>query len=154
MQLINDLARRIRYVYDLTAKIHYKQAKEYLHHAEWGIKKNENLELLKELGVFYTYLGLLEWKAWEQNTFYLECDDNDCPIWQYPSTVVDQKLMECIIDHFQCKHIDLRNVLRKFGVLPYDTTPDGIDYMHVEEGIAPCSNRLWQINKPYGTDSV
>lgn len=156
MQVITDFDRRIGYVYDLATKITTPLAKGWMALGKWGVEKDRKpkMELLQDFGALYLYLGMLEWKAWEQNTFYLEHDEEGCPIWQYPSTIADPKLIDCILKYFGCQCTGTRNILRKFGVYPLGVKPDGIDYMHIEEGIAPCSNRLFQIDKPYGEDSV
>jgi hypothetical protein len=38
--------------------------------------------------------------------------------------------------------------------MPIGQKPDGIDYMHIEEGYQPCDDRRFQVDKPYGTDFV
>lgn len=156
MQVITDLDRRIGYVFDIEAKLLYKQASEWFSNGKWGVtdKMKSNMLYLEDMMMLNTYLALLEWKAWEQNTFYLTFDTNNCPVWQYPSTVVDKRLMDCIIRHFKCHCIDIRTILRKWGVYPYGVKPDGIDYMHIQQGYAPCDDRRFQIDKPYGTDYV
>lgn len=155
MQVITDLDRRVGYVYDLAKKVTTNWACSWFELGKWGITSNgTQMKLLEDMGALYMFLGMLEWKAWEQNTFFLENDENGCPIWQYPSTVVDEKFIECIIKHFHCKGVDIRNILRKFGVYPVGQKPDGIDYMHIELGYAPCDDRRFQIDKPYGNDFV
>ena len=154
MQVVSDLDRRIGYVYDVASRLTNNLASQWFELSKWGVDDNNKLELLKEFGILYLYLGMLEWKAYEQNTFFLEHDEDNCPIYQYPSTVADEETIKCLIDHFLCQKVDIRLILRKFGVYPLGEKPDGIDYMHIDTGNPPCDNRLFQIDKPYGEDSV
>jgi hypothetical protein len=155
MQVITDLDRRIGYVYDLATKVTTSWACQWQELGKWGIKdRGTQMQLLQDMGALYLYLAMLEWKAWEHNTFYLTYDDNNCPEWKYPSMVADPDTIECIIKHYHCNGVDIRNILRKWGVLPLGLKPDGIDYMHIQVGFAPCDDRRFQIDKPYGTDYV
>ena len=156
MQVITQLDRRIGYVYDLETTVTFQQAKGWFDAGKWGItdKMQGNMLLLEDFMMLNTFLALLEWKTWEQNTFYLTYGEDGCPKWNYPSTVVDKKLMDCIVKHFHCHCIDIRTILRKFGVMPYGVKPDGIDYMHIQQGFLPCDGRLFQVGKPYGTDFI
>ena len=69
-----------------------KAAYNVLCSSEWGIqdKMHSNLEKLQDFQILSFYMIMLEWKTYEQNTFYLENDDDGCPIIKYPSTVVEQ----------------------------------------------------------------
>ena len=155
MQQVNDFDRRVGYVYDLATKVTTNLAKQWFSLGKWGVEgRGEKMELLKDFSVLYLYLGMLEWKAWEQNTFFLEHDEDGCPIWQYPSTIADPEVIDCIVKYFGCQCVGFKGVLRKFGVLPIGQAPDGIDYMHIEEGFAPCDDNRFQIDKPYGEDFV
>ena len=155
MQVITDFDRRIGYVYDLANKVTCGLTQQWFSMGEWGIKgRNKKMDLLQDFSVLYLYLGMLEWKAWEQNTFYLEHDEDGCPIFQYPSTIADEEVIKCIEKHFACQCVGFRNILRKFGVWPLGEKPDGIDYMHIEQGTPPCDDRRFQIDKPYGEDFV
>lgn len=155
MPVITDFDRRVGYVYDLARKVTYGWACSYYELGKWGIKSNKaQMNMMQDMGVLYLFFAMVEWKVMEQNTFFLQYDDQGCPMWHYPSTVVDEKFVDCLIKHFHCKGVDIRSILRKFGILPLMQKPDGIDYMHIEEGYAPCDNRLFQIDKPFGTDFV
>lgn len=153
VQTITDFDRRVRNVYALQNKVTYKQACTWFDKGKWGAANRvQHMELIEDFAILNLYLAVHEWKAWEQNTFFLEYDDNGCPIWQYPSTVVDPVTLDCIIKHFNYQCSDIRNMLRKFGIWPVGVKPDGIDYMHIEEGTLPCDNNIFQINKTYGND--
>lgn len=155
MQVITDFDRRVGYVYEIAKKVTYGWSCSYYELGKWGIKSNgKQMKLMQDMGVLYLFLAMLEWKTMEQNTYFLEYDENNCPKWQYPSTVVDSDFIDCIVKHFHCQGVDIRSILRKFGVLPLGQKPDGIDYMHVEEGYAPCDDNRFQIDKPYGNDYV
>jgi hypothetical protein len=155
MQVITDLDRRIGYVYDLTTKLTTKWACQWFELGKWGVKsKDKQMLMMQDMGILYLYLAMVEWKTWEQNTFHITYDVNNCPQWNYPSTIADPKLLDCIVKHFSCNGTDIRSVLRKFGIMPIGQKPDGIDYMHIEEGYQPCDDRRFQVDKPYGTDFV
>jgi len=155
MQVVDDLAKRIANMYEVLSPLSTTMACNWFELGKWGIVKNQNnMEVLKDLSVLYLIFAMLEWKTWEQNTFYLELDDNDCPKWKYPGDIIDQKTLKCLIDHFLCNKIDIRNALKKYGILDPGVKPDGIDYMHIEIGTPPCDNRIFQIEKPYGNDFV
>ena len=152
---VNDFSRRVNYAYDLATKVTTGLSCQWFALGKWGIKdQDKKMQLLEDFGILYLYLAMLEWKAIEQNTFFLELDDEGCPIYQYPSTIADEEVVNCIIKHFSCQCTGIRGILRKFGVYPLGEKPDGIDYMHIEAGNPPCDNRLFQIDKPYGEDSV
>jgi hypothetical protein len=155
MQVITDFDRRVGNVYEIANKVTRSLACSYYELGKWGISGNKkNMLVLEDMGVLYLFLAMLEWKAMEQNTYHLEYDENNCPKWTYPSMLVDEKFVDCIVKHFHCQGIDIRSILRKFGVLPLGQKPDGIDYMHIESGNPPCDNRLFQVDKPYGNDFV
>ena len=155
MQVIDDLAIRIANTYKVLSPLSSKMACNWFELGKWGMTNNQNnMNMLKDLSVLYLVLAMLEWKAIEQNTYYLEFDDDNCPKWKYPGEMIDEKTLKCLIDHFLCNKIDIRNALKQFGILPVGVKPDGINYMHIEQGDPPCDNRLFQIDKPYGNDFV
>jgi hypothetical protein len=155
MQVITDFDRRVGNVYEIANKVTQNWACSYYELGKWGITSNgKQMLMLQDMGVLYMFLAMLEWKAMEQNTYNLTYDENNCPEWKYPGNFVDEKFVDCLVKHFHCQGIDIRTILRKFGVLPLEGKPDGIDYMHIESGNPPCDNKLFQINKPYGTDFV
>jgi hypothetical protein len=152
-QLITDFDRRVRAVYELTNKVVKPLACSWHQKGKYGITtRDKEMNHLQDLGILYLYMAMLEWKAWEQNTFFLKYDDNNCPIWQYPSTVVDPETLSCIMKHFSCICTDIRTVLRAWGIYPVGVKPDGIDYMHIESGYPPCDNNIFQIGKTRGND--
>lgn len=155
MHTITDLDKRVRNVYDILNRLTSAQAKRWFSLGKWGVTdRRSNMIMLEDMSILSLWMVMMEWKAWEQNTFFLEFDDNNCPIWQYPSTVVDEETLKCVVKYFVCHCVDVRNMLRKWGLYPYGIKPDGIDYMHIEEGYAPCDDKRFQIDKPYGTDFV
>jgi hypothetical protein len=90
------------------------------------------------------YLLLTEWKTWEQNTFFLEFDDEECPIFNYPSTVADKELIDCLIRRFDCLHIAIKPILKQWGIYPLGQKPDGIDYVLLDQA-EDCDDNIWTI---------
>jgi hypothetical protein len=155
MQQVTDFDRRVRNMYDLAVKVTTPLAQGWFALGKWGVEsRGDKMELLKDFGPLYLYLGMLEWKAWEQNTFFPQFDDEGCQIFDYPSTIADAELIDCIIKYFGCQCVGFKGILRKFGVLPIGQAPDGISYMRIQSGFTPCDNNLFQINKPRGEDFV
>ena len=133
-----------------------KTAYNILCSSEWGLKDKmqSSLEKLQDMQILSLYMIMLEWKAYEQNTFYLENDDNGCPIIKYPSTVVEQPvgektLPECFIRHFDCKHhMNIESFLKVMGIYPVGEIPDGISYMFIKDGPTACDTNIFEVDKP------
>ena len=133
-----------------------KVAYNILCSAEWGIQgtMKKNLEKIQDFQILSFYMIMLEWKAYEQNTFYLANDDDGCPIIKYPSTVVEQPvgkktLPECFIRHFDCKHhMNIEPLLKVMGIYPVGADPDGISYMFIKDGPTACDTNIFEVDKP------
>tara|TARA_B100000686_G_scaffold294819_1_gene325280 strand:+ start:883 stop:1362 length:480 start_codon:yes stop_codon:yes gene_type:complete len=123
-----------------------KAAYNVLCSSEWGMqdKMQSNLEKLQDFQILSFYMIMLEWKTYEQNTFYLANDDDGCPIIKYPSTVVEQPvdkktLVECFIRYFDCKHhMNIEPLLKVMGIYPVGTNPEGTSYDYISDGPTDC----------------
>jgi len=124
--------------------------------SEWGMqdKMKGNLAKLQDLQLLSLYLIMLEWKTYEQNTFFLELDDDGCPLINYPATVVEQPegektLVECLCRYFHCMYgIDVEHIFKIMGVSPVGQVPDGMSYMVIKEDNDDCNDNIFEINKP------
>lgn len=154
--MLSDLENRIRATLGTINPLLARLAIEAIDDGKWGNTESvdDSLDKLGYFNIFTVYLALVEWKVYEQNTFFLETDEDDCPIWNYPSTVVEEDLVQCLIKFFNCQHLNIEAPLWSFGILPLGGKPDGIDYMHIESGYPLCDNVLFQIEKPRGNDFV
>jgi hypothetical protein len=155
MQQVTDFDRRVANAYDIIDRVTSSYACQWFELGKWGIQnRDKQMHILQDLGALFLYMAMLEWKALEYNTYYAEFDNNGCAVWKYPGDFVDQETLKCITNHFVCNGIDVRTMLKRFGIGEPGVKPDGIDYMHIEQGNPPCDNRLFQIDKPYGTDFI
>ena len=119
--------------------------------SEWGFEERMKTKLnrLKDLEIFSLYLLMLEWKVYEQNTFFLQQDDEGCYDIKYPSTIADEDLVQCFRKFFNCNHsIDLVPLLKVVGAYPLGVKPDGISYMIIDSSTDPCDDNIFEVNKP------
>lgn len=132
----------------------------------WALDDKHELKKLELIEIVKMYVILMHWKAWEQNTFYRQYDTNGCPIWVYPSQLKETDLMfPCVnqkkscdcckeVEHgggliklLHCCHINIAPALEAAGLLPLDRSPDGIDFMYIEQ-TPPCDPRLFIPGRP------
>ena len=119
--------------------------------SEWGLKEPmiEGIKKLEDLQIMALYIIMLEYKTYEQNTFYLNIDDNDCPEIQYPSLVADEELVECLIKYMECTHgLNIEPWLKAMGIYPVGVEPDGISYMFINNGPTSCDTNIFEVDKP------
>lgn len=176
MIIDSNFAIRLRGFLKIYNKSACSTAFKALSFSEWGMKEDmeKNLEKLEDFALLSLYLTMLEWKSYEQNTFFLENnEDSGCPIITYPSIAAamveedlnnlqatnnclpcDEKtkeyptLVECLCRYFDCKHgMNIEPLLRLMGVVPVGEVPDGISYMVIKEGNDDCDDNIFEVNK-------
>lgn len=145
-------------------------ASDYTEAKKYGI--TQDIEVINLVSILHTFTLLLEWKAAEQNTFFLK-EVNGCPQYVYPSDLPEAKIFgDCIkerehlccdcaqqtpapqhrrglIQAFQCHGINIEHLLRTQGLYPKGARPDGISQMTINEPASvPCNPaNPFQINK-------
>lgn len=156
MNSINDFDKRLRAILTLSNEYTEGMANAIIDGGEWGNMSAVDgaVESICELQLIFLWWALLEWKAYDQNTFFVDICSGECPKWEYPSTLACKEMVQCMVEHFDCRHVNIKPLLEKMGVLPFDQKPDGINYMHILEGYPPCDDNRFQVEKPRGEDFV
>lgn len=132
----------------------------------WAIDDKDHLKKVELIAIVRMYAILMQWKAWEQNTFYRQYDQDGCPVWTYPSQLAETDLMfpcthtesNCgccketvsgggLIKLLHCCHINIVPALEAMNLLPLGKGPDGIDFMYIET-TPPCDDRLLVPGRP------
>ena len=119
--------------------------------SEWGLKDPmvKSIEKLQDMQLLSLYMIMLEWKTYEQNTFYLTLDESDCPVINYPSLVAEKDLVDCFIRYMECKHsMNIEPLLKAMGIYPVGVKPDGISYMYINNGPTSCDTNIFEVDKP------